>query len=498
MAISSDKKRFASDVIIRAAAELFSGLRGLVFLPIIAKQLGTEQFGIYTQINVVATLLSPILTMRLDIATVRYLSGIKDREQISSTVGTVFYFHLIILSFVVGVGCLCAKPLSTLLFGSEGKVSYALLLCLFVALRAPIFLLQYQYRAIGRIKAFSIAEILMFAGQMSAVVLAVLVFKLNVEGMLLFLCGAYLLSLFGLFLHLNYIVGIPFVFHIKTLKKYLKYSLPLVPNSVCGWVLNLSDRVMISWILGLSQVGIYSASYLLGNTLSIIYLPFTFVVFPSLAASWNNSKIGTFRSYVTSTIYYYLMLALPAALLITITGPYLINLLASKSFETSRMLLLLITLGISFIGIGRILIFLIHISEKTIITVTVVFISAIINIGINLIFIPRIGIIAAALSTFIAYVAEVAICIYFVKKLFPQKILVWPPIWKLALSTAPLLAMFYLPAPESLAAFIAYVLLGLSGYVLVLLAVKGIGRKEFELLSELLKPIKSMIGLSRV
>ena len=42
-------------------------------------------------------------------------------------------------------------------------------------------------------------------------------------------------------------------------KRLLKYSIPLIPNSISWWIFNASDRVIVSAILGVAQNGILSA-----------------------------------------------------------------------------------------------------------------------------------------------------------------------------------------------------------------------------------------------
>jgi O-antigen/teichoic acid export membrane protein len=171
--------------------------------------------------------------------------------------------------------------------------------------------------------------------------------------------------------------------------------------------------------------------------------------------------------------------------------------LASEAFLSSRFLLFFIALGISFIGINKTLIFIIHMSEKTSIPMMIAFIVAGINVGINFLFLPVMGIMAAALSTFIAYAVQLALSLYFVRMLFSQKLLFWPPIWKLILSSVPLIAMLYLPAPANIWAFSTYMLLGIGSYIIGLLLLKGIGRKEFELVINLIEPIKRTVFSSR-
>ena len=47
----------------------------------------------------------------------------------------------------------------------------------------------------------------------------------------------------------------------------LRYSLPLVPTNLCGWIINISDRYLIALLVGNAATGIYAVSNKIPNIL---------------------------------------------------------------------------------------------------------------------------------------------------------------------------------------------------------------------------------------
>jgi len=76
----SSEQKFAFDVFIYGLTQVFVGLKGLFVLPVIAKILGATKYGIWSQVMVTISLLSPILTLRLEMASVRYLAAKGEKE----------------------------------------------------------------------------------------------------------------------------------------------------------------------------------------------------------------------------------------------------------------------------------------------------------------------------------------------------------------------------------------------------------------------------------
>jgi O-antigen/teichoic acid export membrane protein len=53
------------------------------------------------------------------------------------------------------------------------------------------------------------------------------------------------------------------------IKAILRYSIPLIPATLCWWITNVSDRFMVTYFCGEAQNGLYAAAYKIPNILTI-------------------------------------------------------------------------------------------------------------------------------------------------------------------------------------------------------------------------------------
>ncbi len=56
----------------------------------------------------------------------------------------------------------------------------------------------------------------------------------------------------------------------KLARSMLKYSLPLIPTTIFWWITNVSDRYMVTYFLGESQNGLYTAAYKIPTLLTLV------------------------------------------------------------------------------------------------------------------------------------------------------------------------------------------------------------------------------------
>ena len=132
MTVYLSTKRFTSDVIIYFLGAALLQIRGFIFLPIIAKTLGTVEYGIWTQITITLGLLTPVLMLRLETACVRYLGSEKNKKIISKNYFSMLFLIWLIVLLIVFLLFLFSNNISFFLFGDENFVLYS-------NLRSPLF-----------------------------------------------------------------------------------------------------------------------------------------------------------------------------------------------------------------------------------------------------------------------------------------------------------------------------------------------------------------------
>lgn len=86
----SEYKLFAQRVGLVGIANLIVSLRGLILLHILTKTIGTDLYGVWTQILVTISLLMSLGLLGLNTAKIRFFAGEKDKNKIGQDFYAVF------------------------------------------------------------------------------------------------------------------------------------------------------------------------------------------------------------------------------------------------------------------------------------------------------------------------------------------------------------------------------------------------------------------------
>jgi O-antigen/teichoic acid export membrane protein len=450
--------------------------------------MGATQYGIWTQITVTLTLLAPILMLRLEIASVRYLSS-KTGQDASRD---FFPMLLLVFAIVIGVGGIAYffnDSLALFLF-NDASQTYFVNLFLLILIARTLFQFSINfYRVSKQMKKYSLIELLTAFFEIGGAVYLVLN-GVGLEGVLL---PFIVVEFFAVILILADIIrqiGLPDKIQISRTFRYIRYSAPLIVNRFENWIVESGDRYLITHILSVAQAGIYSASYVIGQLAVFFLWPITFVLFPTITKLWEEKKYDEVTRYMQDSLRYFLLLSVPCVVGIYYLSPELLTLLTTDEFTKDRTLVLFITLGIFCLGVSQIYIYVLHLKEKTR-NMALLFIgAAIANITLNLILIPEMGIRGAAIATFIAYLVRLAFVMGYSAKLHWIGFDLVFFFKALAASLGMYIVLTFI-SPESLLALLGAIGAGAISYILIMVLLKAIGIAELKAIRGLIQPKKA-------
>lgn len=186
-------------------------------------------------------------------------------------------------------------------------------------------------------------------------------------------------------------------------KEYWKYgislSVPLLPHFLSHYVLNQSDRLMISQIVNNSAAALYSVSYSIAMALVIVvtaindsYCPYTF-------QELDDGRIDGVRKSG------YLVLLLVGALTVMIMAfaPEVLSVFAGPEYSDAVDIIPPLSASVFFIFFYSMMSNLEYFYKKTGLIAIASVASAVLNIGLNLVLIPTFGYKAAAWTTLASY-----------------------------------------------------------------------------------------------
>lgn len=386
----------------RASTQLIS----LIMLPLYTSYVITEEYGIVDLINTYVALVVPILSLELDMAVFRFLIDKRNDENEKKTIiSTIFYTVLLIIILCI--------PLYLLIdYFVKFKYSIFILLCIIFNM---IYLILIQIcRGLGKNIDYSIACTLGGIVTIIMNVILLIPFKMGGMGMLISLIVSYIIGSIYLLIRTDCIKYISKrSFDKKVLKHLIKYSVPLIPNLISWWIVSVSDRTIISIFLGTSLTGIYSVANKFPTLFNGVYNVFHL--------SWSEQASIHYKDkdrniYFSDVINNGIKIFGCVCILLLSILPIIYKCLVNKDYISSYFQVPILMISIMFnVAIG--LISVIYIAEKKSgeLAKTSI-IASIINISINLLFVKKLGLYAASISTLIAYLSMLIFRIIDIKK----------------------------------------------------------------------------------
>jgi len=196
----------------------------------------------------------------------------------------------------------------------------------------------------------------------------------------------------------------------------IRLGIPLALGALAYFVLNAGDRIIIQRMLGSEQVGRYQIAYVVGSVV-ILLLTFTSSAWtPRFAALRGQAERWALALHSRDELYRLLM---PMIMGITLAAPVLLRIVAPASFEPESLTLVVLVVALSAFPVaasgatGRILITLRR--GKTL--GLIAGIAAVVNVILNLILVPIMGIVGAAGATLASY----AILAFLQEKALPRQ-----------------------------------------------------------------------------
>lgn len=473
--------QFIKRIGIVGIANILISLSGLIFIPIITKNFSTAEYGIWAQVNTLIALVPNIVNLGLPYTMVRFLASERDKSKIQESFYSMMLVVLLSTIIMVLAFIIFAHQIAGALFEGNMQIMYIVTIISFLACINLMFLSY--FRTFQRIKHYSLFLVLQtYIG----VGVSILLTALNqpIEMVVLGLLTGYLAvfiimgSLIVKYLGLN--------FKIKKLTEELKFAIPTVPSNVSSWVVDSSDKFVIGIILGASAVGCYSPGYALGSILLMFLSPFAILlpaVLPQYYDSGNMQKVDTFLRY---SLKYYLVFTIPAAVGMSILSKPLLLVLTTDVIAAQGYLVTpAVALGALFMGVYGITNNILILEKKTNILGHLWTGVAILNIILNIIMVPYLGIFGASIATLICYIMAFAVTVYHSRK-YAKLPFDYKAIAKIIVASVIMGIFVEIAHPTGLVNIIIVVVIAVVIYFAALFLIKGINKKEINLFKEML------------
>lgn len=389
-----------------------SNIVSFLMVPLYTAVLNTAEYGAVDLMTSTVALLTPIMLLSIQDATLRFgMDPVYKKEDVLSTsINIIFKGSALLLIGLIVVSILNLVSISTV---------YLTFLFVFFVLGALNNILNLYLKAKNKASVIAVSGIICTLITCSSNVLLLLVFKLGIIG--------YMISnTIGIFIQVVYqlVVGHAYKdIHIRNYtnlsKPMIKYSSPLIANSISWWINSASDRYILTWLRGISANGIYTVSYKIPTILSI----FQNIFFNA----WSISAIAEFDENDTDGFigtnysgYSFISLFVCSGLLI-INIP-LAKFLYRGDYFAAWQCIPFLVFGTVFSGISQFEGSLFAATRNTKQVAKTTVIGATVNTICNFVFIYFIGAIGAALATLFGYAVTWALRTIYLQSFMKMKV----------------------------------------------------------------------------
>jgi O-antigen/teichoic acid export membrane protein len=380
---------------------------GFVSFPIFTRVFSVADYGAIDLIQKILLLLVATSKMGIQNSALRFYDGrafALDPEAGRRYYSTM-YFGMVLTSggvailFLAGIGLapasLVGRPL-------------ALVLCLvatLVLLRGMESMLWSFLRIEERTKAYNAMSVALKAAMIGAICILL---PLTGRSPFTFFSGTaavelVLVAALSLWLFRRGLLN-PFRFDRPLFRAALVFGAPLIVYEAASIVLDAGDRVLVGHYLGADALGRYSVAYGLSSYVNnLLISPLNLALMPIYMRLWTSEGRERTREFLSTGLDVFLMVAVGVFAVATVASHDAVILLASSKYRGTGSLMPMIVAGLLIYTTQVFLSAGLLIQKKTGVMAKILLYSAVLNIAMNCVLLPRMGLQAAALATLVSY-----------------------------------------------------------------------------------------------
>ncbi len=426
----STLRRFLKDTVIYGIAAVLPRAINILLVNLHTSTLQSAKFyAENTLYFVYAAYINALLTYGMETAFFRYFTKEKEKGKVIST----SFIALLSTTLIFLISSMIFSKELSVFFGFENPIYLQILILVttfdtlvvvpFAYLRVmnqPIRFAFYKILNILIYASFNLYFLLYipFAIKNQAFVPSLFVNFYNNYPLVIFIFIANLIASLSTFILL-----LPVFFKFKInfdkqlLYSMLKYGLPLLIGNLAFITNENLDKLLIGKMLGKEDMGIYAACYKLGVFMTLYIMAFRLGAEPFF---FNHDKNKNSRlTYATILNWFTIIGSLFMLIIVLFIDSFAGILLGKEEYFQALSIVPIILLANLFLGISYNLSVWYKLTDKTRYGMYFSVIAAIITIAFNLIFIPKIGYMASAWATLIAYGFMMTASYFIGKKYFP-------------------------------------------------------------------------------
>jgi O-antigen/teichoic acid export membrane protein len=393
---------------VYSLGNLLVAMASLISFPIFTRIFSTSDYGVLSLVSATLLLLTGVGKAGSQHSIVRFYSEVKAGKR---SFDTRTYYSTVLTGMVLTgavttvLWALVSQILPTSLFGEPRLHILFLLTAPLILVRVVESGLSNILRAQEKSLTLVIFAVVKKYGSIALIIVTVLFWLRSPIGFFAatlasetILVAVYAYAVWGA------LGPTPRLFERPFFREMLAFGLPMLGYEIAGIVLSLGDRYVIEALMGSSAVGVYSATYNLCDYVqSTLIVSVASAIQPIYNRLWEEQGRQATEAFLGRALHYYVVLSAPIIAGLTAVGPELLPLLASSKYKEGSTIIPYVMAGMVMDGAMVIFTAGLYIHKRTRVVWGLISLCAVVNLLLNVVLIPRMGLTGAALATLLAY-----------------------------------------------------------------------------------------------
>ncbi len=439
-------RRLATTGAAYTAASVLSKLIAVALLPLYTRYLTPADYGVAEVLFAAVVAASIVIRFGVIEAVLRfyYKAGEDPGRVVATSFAALFWFGtaaaLIAMPF--------ATPISEALLDRPATDLARIAIAGLWVLTLHEYLLT-LFRLEERARAFFTVTI---ANVLAAIALTVALVVGAEEGARGLLLGSYVSgAAFVLGLIVVHRRSLSLRFERPLLRRMLRFGLPTMPAELSLYALNFVDRIIIIRTVGATEAGLYSLAIKFSQAVNVLVRGFQ-LAWPPLAYSIRDDDEAR-RAYA-AVVTWFLAACAAVVLAMWLFSRWIARALAAPDFFTSYEAVGLISTAVTLYALYMVQLVILGRTGRTEFNFPATGAALVVNVVLNLILVPPLGIVGAGIALVVSYLVVVALMYGFTQRLFPVPY-EWARLARVVIVTAALVGLGELLLPTEGAAGLA-------------------------------------------
>lgn len=398
-------KELTKDTVIYGISTIVGRFLNFLLVPIYTNFISTSDFGVFSNIYAYIAILTIIFIYGMDAAFLKY-SSLAEESKKKDSFSTPFVFVMLTTIIIVAVLSILKSSFLTLMRVPSDYSYLYLYFILILAFDATALIPFASLRLKRKAAKFTSIKLINIFINLSLNLILIVVYNFGIEAIFISNLAASVFSFLALLPEIfsNLKLKIDFVL----LKRMLWFGIPYLPASIAAMLVQVIDRPIVLALTDASTLGIYQANYKLGIFMMLFVSMFQYAWQPFFL---TNAKEKNAKEIFSKILTLFLLAATFIWIVLTLFVEDLAKFeflpgktIIGREYLSGLIIVPIILLGYLFHGLYVNFTAGIYIEEKTKYFPMVTGSGAVINVVVNFLLIPIIGIIGAALATLFSYV----------------------------------------------------------------------------------------------